>query len=136
MKETKNSTKIIIALLIIIILLLTGFIIFFAEEVLEERRSFKTIYKNEIITNNQNNNNNANNNSSTNDNYISREDALRIALENVSTNKENTYDIDIELDYKYGKTVYEVSFNYQQYEFEYYIDAENGSIIKSFRERD
>ena len=136
MEKKKNSTKIIIVLLIVIILLLIGFIIFFAEEVLEERRNNRAIYNDQTITNNQNNNNNTNNNTSTNNNYISRDEALEIALENIPTNKENTYDIDIELDYKYGKTVYEISFNYQQYEFEYYIDAENGSIIKSFRERD
>ena len=43
---------------------------------------------------------------------------------------------DIELDYKYGKKVYEVSFDYQYHEYEYYIDASNGDIVHFFKERD
>ena len=71
-----------------------------------------------------------------NSNYISKEKALDIALNNAKISQNNIRNIEVELDYKYGETVYEVTFDYQQYEYEYYINAENGNILKSFREID
>ncbi len=81
---------------------------------------------------NDDNNSNITNNS----NYISKEKALDIALNNAKISQNNIRNIEVELDYKYGETVYEVTFDYQQYEYEYYINAENGNILKSFREID
>ncbi len=67
---------------------------------------------------------------------ISKDNALKIALDDVKLTQSDIRDIDIELDYKYGQTVYEITFDYQQYEYEYYIDARNGDIVKSFKEID
>ncbi len=67
--------------------------------------------------------------------YISKEKALSIALESAKLNQNDIYDISVEFDYKYGKTVYEIDFDYQRYEYEYYIDATSGEILHSFKER-
>lgn len=67
-------------------------------------------------------------------NYISIERALEIALENVGAAKQNIRDIDVELDYKFGQNVYEVTFDYNGYEYEYYLNPISGGIIKSFKE--
>lgn len=78
----------------------------------------------------------------TEDNYISEQEALSIALQDADLqatdiyNIDVIYDVDVELDYKFGQMVYEVEFSYHQYEYEYYIDAESGEIIKSFLEMD
>lgn len=68
--------------------------------------------------------------------YTAIEKALAIALENVGANRDSVWDIDIELERKFGQVVYEVSFNYEKYEYEYYINAKSGEIIKSFKEID
>lgn len=128
--EKNKNLKYIIILLIIIILLLVGFIIFCAVEFLDERAEIRRLY------NNGNTVNVTNNDVSSNEKYISREEALKVALTDIGVNQEDVYDIDIELDYKYSKTVFEVNFNYGKYEYEYYINAEDGTIVKSFKEID
>ena len=42
----------------------------------------------------------------------------------------------MELERKFGKMVFEVSFDAGQYEYEIYVNAESGEIVKSFRELD
>ena len=69
-------------------------------------------------------------------NYITIEKALALALEGAGLARENVWDIDVELEKKFGQIVYEVSFDAGQYEYEYYINAETGEIIKSFKEID
>ena len=93
---------------------------------------------NQSSNNQSNTDNKPSNNDSTTQNkeYISRDKALSVALEHANVSKNNIYDIDIELDYKYGKEVYEIDFNYQGYEYQYYVDAQDGQILHSFRERD
>ncbi len=71
-----------------------------------------------------------------NNGYITRQKALDIALENLNLKQSDVYDINCELDYKYGTTVYEVEFKSGRYEYEFYINAKTGKIIKSFKERD
>lgn len=148
MGKKRNGLKIIIILLVLIIILLVGFIIFFIEEFIDEKEEFRNLYNSnergytemeDNITNNSYNGNNTNNvpnNSDINEKYITKEKALEIALTNAQINQNDIYDIEVELDYKYSQTVYEVNFNYQKYEYEYYINAENGKILKSFREID
>ena len=68
--------------------------------------------------------------------YIAVDKALDIALNAANASGKSISDIDVELDYKFGKTVYEVSFDIGQYDYEYYLDAKTGDIIKSFREVD
>ena len=71
-------------------------------------------------------------------NYISQDEALQIALKDLKLNKSEVYDIDVELEYKakYNKQIYEVSFDYKQYEYEYFIDAQNGDILNSYKSWD
>lgn len=71
-------------------------------------------------------------------NYISREKALSIALKDMKLSTSDVYDIDVEFENKttHGNYVYEVSFDYQNYEYEYFIDAKTGKIITSFKSRD
>ena len=54
---------------------------------------------------------------------ISREDAKRIALENAS-----------ELDYERGILTYDISFETKDFEYDYHINATDGTIIKSEKE--
>ncbi len=101
------------------------------------------LYKNTNTYNNKSNNstlgkntNTDNNKFNNTNNYISEQDALDIALKDVGLTQNDIYDLDIELEYKYSQTVYEINFDYQRHEYEYYINAESGTIVKSFRERD
>lgn len=158
-----SQSKIIIGLLTAIIVLLGGFVTFFVIEYRSDKEDMQNVFQpnNNVIENNQNNDNenvnqnptnnvgggevaqpNANTPTNTNPTEnqttktISREDALRIALEHAQLTQNDIRDLDIELDYEYGQNVYEVSFDYQQYEYEYYINTENGTIVKSFQELD
>lgn len=72
----------------------------------------------------------------TSNNYISQQEALNIALNHVNINQNDVFDIDIDLDYEYNQTVYEVSFHYDRFEYEFYINAESGEMIYSFKEVD
>ena len=134
MEKKKNGLKIIIGLLVVIIILLVGFIIFFIEEFIDEKEEIENLYNHDSITSNYYNSDYTANN--TNENYISKENALKTALDDAQINQNDIHDIEVELDYKYNQTVYEVTFNYQQYEYEYYINAENSNILKSFKEID
>ena len=69
-----------------------------------------------------------------NSTYITKEEALNIALKHAKLERNSIYDISVEFDYKYGKTVYEIDFDYQKYEYEYYIDATTGDILHQFKE--
>ena len=67
-------------------------------------------------------------------NYITVEKALDLALANAGLKREQVWDIDVELERKFGQVVFEVSFDAGQYEYEIYINAESGEIVKSFKE--
>lgn len=146
MEKNKNGMKIFIAaLLCIIIVLLVIIIVLF----LDNEREYDDDYPNygsqiydqgnnsNSNNNNEENNNGNNNNGNNNDNgnYISKQNALSIALKNIGLKESDIYDLSIELDYKYGKVVYEIDFDYKQYEYEFYIDATSGAILHSFKER-
>ena len=68
--------------------------------------------------------------------YIKVEEALDIALKSAGLTKNDVWDIDVELERKFGQMVFEVSFDAGQYEYEYYINAESGEVVKSFKEID
>ena len=68
--------------------------------------------------------------------YISKDEALNKVLTNLGITNNDIYDLSIELDYKYNTTVYEVDFKYNRFEYDYYLNAKTGEIIKSFSERD
>ncbi len=93
----------------------------------------KYIYNN---TNGNNSNYTANDRIDTTNIKISRDDALDIALKDLNIKASETFDIDIELENKYGSVVYEVNFNSGIHEYEYYIDAKSGEILHSFKEID
>ncbi|MDE6142149.1 MAG: PepSY domain-containing protein, partial [Bacilli bacterium] len=71
-------------------------------------------------------------------NYISRSKALQIALKDMKLSQSDVYDIDVEFENKttHGNYVYEVSFDYKNNEYEYFIDAKTGKILSSFQSRD
>ena len=157
MEKNQINLKMVIVLLVIIIILLLGFGIFFVKEFFDERDEIRELYNSKnhisdssvsndrVLDNNDNVSNNSvldnkdnisNDSTLDNDSRISREEALEVSLNDAKIKQSDVRDIDIELDYKYGKKVYEVTFDYQQYEYEYYINAENGEVVKSFREID
>ena len=122
----KKSYIISIALGVLVVVLLAISIFFYLKsEYLEDREDY----------NNYNYNINDNNSNNT-DNLISRDEALEIVLKNLGINKNDIYDLDNELDYKYNTQVYDIDFKYNRYEYEFYVDAKNGDILKSFKERD
>lgn len=67
---------------------------------------------------------------------ISKEKAANIALKDAKVSKNDIRDFSIEVEYKYGQTVYEIDFDYKEHEYEYYINVESGKIVKSFKEKD
>lgn len=67
---------------------------------------------------------------------ISKEEAKNIALWNASVTGSEIRDYEIELDKDGGVLHYEISFKFQNMEFEYEINAADGTIIKAEREFD
>ena len=133
MKENKSKNILIIILTIIVILLIIAVIYLgLKNEFLEEKYEYlkDNNYNINLPENNNDTNNNSNNNNS---NYISKDTALDIALKDLKINNNAIRDLDIEMEYKakYGKSVYEVSFDYLEYE--YYIDPTSGKILDSFK---
>ena len=65
---------------------------------------------------------------------ISREDAKRTALENASVSESDIFDYEAELDYERGILTYDISFETKDFEYDYHINATDGTIIKSEKE--
>lgn len=61
--------------------------------------------------------------------YIGAERAKNIALSHASLVETAVFDLDCELDYEYGRMVYEVDFDANGAEYEYEIDAKSGDIL-------
>lgn len=145
MKKKNDNLKFVSIILGVIVVILLGIVIFCFGEIFEERRELKDFYDKHYYNVNNDVNETIENNDSTDDKqaeepasekYITRDKALDIALNNAKVKKNDVYDISVELDYKYNQTVYEIDFNYQNYEYEYYINAESGKILHSFKELD
>ena len=116
--------KIVVPLLIVIVILLLVVIII----MFKDNRKYQSI---------PNASNNGFSNNSINENVkLTRSDALNIVLKELNVNERDLYDLDIELENKYGKVLYEIDFKYNMYEYEYYIDASSGEVIHSFKEFD
>lgn len=62
--------------------------------------------------------------------------AAQIALGHAGLKKADVRDFECELDYERGVKVYEVSFDYGRYEYDYDIDAVSGKILRNYKERD
>ena len=136
-KKINMYKYIIPTLLIVIVLLLIIILLVLWNQAEDNLKSVNDrVGENSTINSEINDNNSLKENNSTSNNYISKQEALNISLKDIGISQDNIRDLDLELDYKYGKTVYEISFNYKQFEYEYYIDAENGEIIHSFKEID
>ena len=70
-------------------------------------------------------------------NYIGVDSAKSIAFENAGVTSETSVkDLDVELDREIANAVYEVSFDFEGYEYEYDIDAVSGEIVRNHRELD
>ena len=61
--------------------------------------------------------------------YIGAERAKSIALSHASLAETAVFDLDCELDYEYGRMVYEVDFDANGAEYAYEIDAKSGDIL-------
>ena len=62
--------------------------------------------------------------------------AKEIALRHAGISASEAKNLKCELDREKGKLVYEVEFESNGYEYEYTIDAENGTVLKHEKERD
>ena len=74
--------------------------------------------------------------SASTDKTISRDEALAIALKNAGVKSSEARKVKVEKDRENGRTVYEVDFTANGYEYEYEIDASSGRILHKERERD
>ncbi len=132
----KNKNLLVIALVcIVFILSISSVILYLKYENLEDKYDDDRLYNN---SNNNSSNNDINNNNDNNNDqgYIGNSKALDIALGNLNITQNDIADLSIDLDYKYNTTVYEIEFKYNRYEYEYYINANTGDILRSFKEWD
>lgn len=68
---------------------------------------------------------------------ITKEEALDSALAHVKLKKDQLeYLKKVELDFEHGKKVYEITFFYNGFEYEFDIDAETGKVLEFDRDRD
>lgn len=68
--------------------------------------------------------------------YISAEKAKNIALQHAGVSASKITEYEWETDNDDGRRVYEIEFKYSGYEYDYEIDATNGTIIKSEKDVD
>ena len=122
-KDNKNLIIIILSVIIVLLLFISAFM-YLKIEYIDDKEDLQMPNINDTTTN------------ADKSNYISSNEALDIVLESLSISKNNIYDLSNELDYKFGTMVYEIDFKYNNYEYEFYINAQTGEILKSFRERD
>ena len=70
------------------------------------------------------------------DKYIGADRAKEIALAHAQVVAADVWDLEAELEVEKGALVYEVSFDYGNYEYDYHIDAQSGEIVKSKKKED
>ncbi len=119
----KNYIIIILSVVIVILLILIGSLFF--------RNGHNGVDNNSSVEEYNIESPDANDSS-----YISSDEAVEIALKSLNISRENISDLDNELDYKYNIAVYEIDFKYDGYEYDFYVNAKTGEIVKSFKERD
>lgn len=136
-EKTEKAVLVLLVIIIILLMIILGIVILKKNN--NDINNTDSDYKVNIddndgikvtddITDNQN---------TTNDkNYIGRDSAISIALKDLKLTKNDVYDLECELDKEFNQTVYEVTFNYKNLEYEYYINTESGKIIHSFKELD
>ena len=138
MKDEKKKDIVIAVLFVIIILLICCLIVVKTVKKNDETKKSEPLNSLNETNNNVNDSQNdtTNNNDSVVSNYISKEEAINIALNDAKLQRSSIYDLDIELENDYGKTVYEISFEYNSLEYEYLVDANESSIVNSNIKRD
>ena len=62
--------------------------------------------------------------------YISSDEALNAALADAGLTSGDIFDIDVEFDVDHGRMIYDVEFRSGSLEYEYEIDAADGSIVE------
>ena len=68
---------------------------------------------------------------------ISQDEALSAALKHAGLNKEQLDFVKkVEMDFEHGRKVYEIKFYQGGFEYEFDVDADNGSILKFEKEWD
>lgn len=79
---------------------------------------------------------------SSKDQVISKDEALKIALDAAGANKENVTDLEVKLEDESNRLssrrhpyVYEVEFKYNGFEYEYEIDAITKQVLRSETDR-
>lgn len=65
---------------------------------------------------------------------ISRDRAVAIALQAAGLTQEQVFDLDAELDWERKMLYWEVDFETREYEYSYYINADNGTVVRSDKE--
>ncbi|MCD8124821.1 MAG: fibronectin type III domain-containing protein [Lachnospiraceae bacterium] len=68
--------------------------------------------------------------------YIGTAKAKSIALTDAGATESQVYDLEVEKDKENGVVVYEVSFDYNGYEYDYTINATSGKILEKEVDRD
>lgn len=66
---------------------------------------------------------------------ISRDRAIEIALLQAGLERSQVFDLEAELDRERGGVLWEVDFDTLQYEYSYDINAYDGTVVKTDRER-
>lgn len=67
---------------------------------------------------------------------VGKDKAVQTALKHAGLTSSQVTQLEAKLDRDGGKLVYEIEFRSGNYEYEYEIDASNGSIIKSEKDLD
>ena len=62
--------------------------------------------------------------------YIDLDEAKRIAFAHAGVTESSVHDLDIDFDYYGGRLIYEIEFEVRGNEYEFDIDARNGTILK------
>ena len=68
--------------------------------------------------------------------YLSREEAIAIALKNAGLEESQVTRLKVEFDYDDGRPEYDVEFKHDGWEYEYEIHAESGKILRSDKDWD
>ena len=67
---------------------------------------------------------------------VTRSEAESVALKHAGLKKSQVRDFECELDYERGVKVYEISFDYGRYDYEYTVEVSTGKILHWEKERD
>lgn len=62
--------------------------------------------------------------------------AKNAAFKHANVKASDAWDVEVDLDTENGKLVYEVSFDFGGYEYDYDIDAYSGKVLRSEKEKD